>query len=338
MIAHGVEKAKSSVALNDLGNERTLLSIVVPVYNEQNAIEPFIQAMDEMAEKLLPSVVTEVIFINDGSSDATEISICRSTSRNMSVRIVNLSRNFGKEAALSAGLEHAEGDIIIPMDVDLQDDPDVIPLMISKWRQGAQVVNARRGDRQNDTWMKRTSAGAFYKVFNFLSDHPMPSNVGDFRLMDRQVVDVLRSLGENGRLNKALFSWVGFKTGEVVYRRQSRSDGNSTFSYWRLWKLALDGIFSSSTRPLRVWMYVGSSLALISMFYAVFTFTKVLVLGVDVPGYASTVILILAFGGLNLFALGVIGEYVGRVLVEVRGRPLFIVSSMHSINPADHEE
>lgn len=338
MIAHGVEKAKSSVALNDLGNKRTLLSIVVPVYNEQNAIEPFIQAMDEMAEKLLPSVVTEVIFINDGSSDATEISICKSTSRNMSVRIVNLSRNFGKEAALSAGLEHAEGDIIIPMDVDLQDDPDVISLMISKWRQGAQVVNARRGDRQNDTWMKRTSAEAFYKVFNFLSDHPMPSNVGDFRLMDRQVVDVLRSLGENGRLNKALFSWVGFKTGEVVYRRQSRSDGNSTFSYWRLWKLALDGIFSSSTRPLRVWMYVGSSLALISMFYAVFTFTKVLVLGVDVPGYASTVILILAFGGLNLFALGVIGEYVGRVLVEVRGRPLFIVSSVHSVNPADHEE
>lgn len=327
MNAIDMKIGENSILAGDHGVK--VLSIVVPVFNEEHAIGAFHSAILDVAKSLGPQIKTEIVFVNDGSRDATEFSIRSLIAGDPSISLVNLSRNFGKEAALWAGLESARGDAVIPMDVDLQDDPSVIRLMIEKWRQGAQIVNARRADRSSDSWLKRTTAIAFYRIYNALSDHPMPPDVGDFRLLDRQVVDVLRTLGERVRLNKALFSWVGFKSEEVTYDRAVRSSGMTTLSYWRLWKLALDGIFASTTKPLRVWTYFGSALACLSILYATYLFVRTLFFGVDVPGYASTVVLILMFGGLNLFAIGIVGEYVGRILTEVRERPLYVVRSTY---------
>ena len=308
---------------------RKLVTLLVPVFNEQQAIKPFLEAIKEITEGTIPDIDWEILFVNDGSKDGTEFAI-RSFMRDVAdVHVINLSRNFGKEAALCAGMEYAKGDAIIPIDVDLQDEPQVIEQMIEKWRAGAEIVNARRGDRSEDTWLKRTTAHGFYRIFNMLADHPMPSDVGDFRLLERQVVDVLRSMGERARLNKALFSWVGFETDEVVYDRKERSAGRTTMSYWKLWNMALDGIFSSTTKPLRIWTYVGSGLAFAAFLYGFYYLVSVLIYGIDVPGYASTLLLILAFGGMQLVAIGIVGEYVGRKSTEVRDRPLYIVRSRY---------
>lgn len=317
--AHPVEPANKRVTL------------LVPVYNEQQSIKPFLDEIQTLTSGTVKNIDWEILFVNDGSKDGTEFAIRSFMRNNPAIHLINLSRNFGKEAALCAGMEHATGDAIIPIDVDLQDEPDVIVQMIQKWRDGAEIVNARRGDRSQDTWLKRSTARAFYKVFNALADHPMPSDVGDFRLLDRQVVDVLRSMGERARLNKALFSWVGFKTDEVVYTRQERNTGRTTMSYWKLWNMALDGIFSSTTKPLRIWTYVGTGLAMAAFMYGLYYLISVLIYGTDVPGYASTLLLILAFGGVQLIAIGIVGEYVGRILTEVRDRPLYIVRSRYGL-------
>lgn len=309
-----------------------MLSLVVPVFNEQDSIAGFVTRINAVLGPLAPDVDFQIVFVNDGSRDATEFAIRSAMQKDKRIALVNLSRNFGKDAALCAGLENAKGNAVIPIDVDLQDSPEVIPEMIRKWRAGAKVVNARRVDRSKDSWAKRASSSAFYKVFNVLADHPIPSNVGDFRLLDRQVVDVVRTLGERARFNKSLFSWVGFETAEVTFERPERAAGQSSWSYWKLWNFALDGIFTSSTAPLRVWSYIGTLLSLASFVYAAFILVYTLFLGADTPGYASTVILILMFGGLNLLAIGIIGEYIGRIYTEVRERPLYIVRSSHGLN------
>lgn len=306
---------------------RKLVTLLVPVFNEQQAIKPFLTAIKAITEDRIKDIDWEILFVNDGSKDGTEFAIRSFMRDHPDVKVINLSRNFGKEAALCAGLEYATGDAIIPIDVDLQDEPEVIIEMIAKWRAGAEIVNARRGDRSQDTWLKRTTAQGFYRIFNMLADHPMPSDVGDFRLLDRQVVDVLRSMGERARLNKALFSWVGFETAEVTYTRKERKAGHTTMGYWKLWNMALDGIFSSTTKPLRIWTYVGGGLASAAFLYGFYYLMSVLIYGIDVPGYASTLLLILAFGGMQLIAIGIVGEYVGRILNEVRDRPLYIVRS-----------
>jgi polyisoprenyl-phosphate glycosyltransferase len=224
---------------------------------------------------------------------------------------------------------------VIPLDVDLQDPPEVIHQMIDRWTAGAKVVNARRSRRSGDTWLKAKSANAFYRIFNALSEQPIPRDVGDFRLMDREVVDVINQLGERSRCNKSLFSWVGFETVEVTYERPAREIGETRWNYWKLWKLALDAIFSSSTVPLRIWTYFGMVMAVVSLIYSLFIVAQTVIFGIDVPGYASTVILILVFGGLNMFALGIIGEYVGRIYTEVRQRPLYVIRSQHTSAKAE---
>ena len=309
--------------------QERLLTLIVPVYNEQHAIGPFLDAARAALALLDARFETEILFVNDGSRDGTEFVLRSYMQKDERIRLINLSRNFGKEAALCAGMDHARGDAVIPVDVDLQDDVSIIPEMIEKWELGAQIVNAKRRDRSSDSWLKRVTARGFYRVFNALSDQPMPSDVGDFRLLDRQVVDIIRSLGEKVRLNKALFAWVGFDSDEVTYQRNCRRAGKTSMGYWKLWNMALDGIFASSTKPLRVWTYVGSALAFASFLYAAWIFLRTLVFGVDVPGYASTLVLILMFGGVQLFAIGILGEYVGRILTGVRERPLYIVRSSH---------
>jgi len=304
------------------------VSIVVPVYNEEAAIRPFVEAVEAALASLPQWVSYKIVFVNDGSTDATEIVIQALAAQNDAVEFINLSRNFGKEAALAAAVGIVPGDAIIPIDVDLQDPPELIPQMIERWIAGAKIVNARRINRREDGWVKRRSASAFYRVFNIIAERPIPENVGDFRLMDRAIVDVVRQLGERARFNKALFNWVGYEADEVTFERPSRETGRSRWSYWKLWNLALDGIFSSTTAPLRIWTYVGLGMAVFSVAYAAFIFFTTLVGGRDTPGYASTVILILTFGGLNMIALGILGEYIGRIYNEVRQRPLYVVRSV----------
>ena len=301
--------------------------LVVPVHNEEESILPFVEAVDEVLCPCAPAIEHEVLFVDDGSTDATEFAIRSLASRNPRIRLISLSRNFGKEAALAAGLDHATADAYIPIDVDLQDPPEVIPRMIEQWLDGMKIVNARRADRKSDSWLKRKTASLFYRIFNTLAERPIPSNVGDFRLLDNEVVIVIRKLGERARFNKGIFSWVGFPTAEIEYVRPRRDSGRSCWSYWKLWNLALDGIFSSSTVPLRGWTYAGLFMAMISFAYAAFIFGSTLIGGRDTPGYASTIILILLFSGLNMIALGIIGEYIGRIFTEVRQRPLYVIRS-----------
>jgi glycosyltransferase involved in cell wall biosynthesis len=242
-----------------------------------------------------------------------------------SLRIINLSRNFGKEAALSAGLDYSTGEIIIPIDADLQDPPELIPEMIEEWRKGYDVVLARRIDRSTDGFLKKITANLFYKVHNKISDTKIPQNCGDFRLMTRRVAEAVKRLPENQRFMKGVFAWVGFKVSTVDYSRQLRSAGSSKFGAWRLWNFALDGITSFSTVPLRIWFYIGSIVATFSFLYGGFIVVRTLVYGVDVPGYASILTSILFLGGVQLISIGVLGEYLGRVYLEVKSRPNYIV-------------
>ncbi len=311
------------------------VTLIIPVLNEEDGISLFLDRATEVMQANAAVATFDILFVNDGSRDATERVILAAAAQRNDISLVNLSRNFGKEAALIAGLTHATGDAVIPLDVDLQDPPEVITEMIAKWQAGARIVNARRARRDGDSWLKARSANAFYRLFNALAEQPIPRDVGDFRLMDREVVQVITQLGERSRCNKSLFSWVGFETTEVTYVRPPRVVGESRWNYWKLTKLALDAIFSSSTVPLRIWTYFGLAMGVLSFLYSAYLFFSTLLFGNDVPGYASTVVLILVFGGLNMFALGIIGEYVGRIYTEVRQRPLYIVRSHHAAPKAE---
>lgn len=309
---------------------RPSLSIVIPLFNEQDAISLFLNAARPAVGRALaligPDARAEYLFVDDGSSDRTGDVLAILTRLNPDMRCLSLSRNFGKEAALAAGIDHALGDAVIPIDVDLQDPPEVIVDMVRAWRAGAQVVNARRVDRSSDGWFKRWSARSFYRILNRLSDYPIPENVGDFRLLDRQAVDVIRQLGEQARFNKGLFSWIGFRVATVDYVRAARGAGESKWPLGKLWSLAIDGITASTTVPLRIWSYVGGGIALLAFAYAAFLVGHTIITGVDVPGYASIMVAVLMLGGLNLLSLGIVGEYLGRVAREVRQRPLYIVA------------
>jgi len=278
----------------------------------------------------------EIICIDDGSTDGTLARLLAAAERNPRIRIIELSRNFGKEAALTCGLDHARGDAIIPMDADLQDPPGIIRDLVEKWREGFEVVLARREDRSADSLAKRTSANWFYKLHNRISDSPIPENVGDFRLMDRSVVEAIRRLPEQRRFMKGLFAWVGFRTTTVSYNRPERVASATKFNTWRLWNLALEGITSFSTMPLRIWMYIGLAVAGFAFIYAAFLVVRTLLSGVDVPGYASLLVSVLFLGGLQLMGMGIIGEYIGRIYQEAKGRPVYIVRREHS-HSADEE-
>jgi len=313
------------------------LSIVIPVYNEQEAISLFLDAArPAVAEALAligPDARAEYLFVDDGSSDRTGDIIAILARLNPDVRCLSLSRNFGKEAALAAGIDHAIGDAVIPIDVDLQDPPGVIVDMVRAWLAGAQVVNARRIDRSSDGWLKRMSARGFYALLNRLSDHPIPENVGDFRLLDRKAVDVVKQLGEQARFHKGLFSWIGFRVTTVDYVRAARGSGKTKWRLGKLWSLAIDGITASTTMPLRIWSYIGGGIAMLAFAYAAFLVLHTIITGVDVPGYASIMVAVLMLGGLNLLSLGIIGEYLGRVAREVRKRPLYVVDAHSPLAP-----
>ena len=303
------------------------LSIVVPVKDEEAAIAHFLSRVTAVLEAIDDPVARsfEILFVDDGSSDTTLEVIRKAHAADPRVRCLSLSRNFGKEAALSAGLDRARGEAIIPLDVDLQDPPEAIGRMIEKWRAGFDVVYGVRDNRETDTLPKRITADFYYRAHNWLSDDKIPEHAGDFRLLDRKVVDVIRQMPERNRFMKGLFAWAGFRQAAVSYHREERQFGKTKFNYWKLWTLAIDGITSASTVPLRVWSYLGGFVALGALIFAAFIIVRTLTTGITVPGYASLMVAILFLGGLQLISLGVLGEYVGRILTETKGRPLYVV-------------
>ncbi len=313
-----------------------LISVIVPVYNEAEAIGAF---LDQVTPELQRAGVRyEIIFVNDGSKDATLPMLIGLAQNIPTMRVANLSRNFGKEAAMTAGLDLAEGDAVVMIDVDLQDPPELLGRFVALWRDGYDVVYGLRESREADGRLKAFSAGLFYSVFNRMSATPIPHNVGDFRLIDRRVVPAMRLLPERGRFMKGLFAWVGFPSVAVPYVRPARLHGTSKWNYWRLWNFALDGIVSFSTAPLRIWTYCGAVIALGAVAYAAFIALHTLLLGADVPGYASLIIVLLFSTAANLISLGMIGEYVSRLFVETKQRPIYLLEGVYRQDAASAHE
>lgn len=300
------------------------LSIIVPCYNEEDSIELFVT---EVSRKLLNVCENfELIFIDDGSSDAT-LDVLKKIKKNPNydISIISFSRNFGKEAAMAAGINVAKGQAVTFLDCDLQDPPELLELMIEKWRKGAEVVLAKRVDRSSDSFLKRFFAAAFYKVHNMLADVCIYENVGDYKLLDRRAVDALKTIKEKTRFLKGLTSWIGFKVDYVEYKRPERRVGQTKFTFWKLWNYAIEGITSFSSVPLRIWTYVGSFITLFAFFRGLYIIAKILIYGIEVPGYASLFVAIMFFGGVQLLTLGIIGEYISRIYIETKDRPLYII-------------
>lgn len=300
------------------------LSVVVPMYNEAANTGAFFGRVVPVLEGLQLSY--EIICVDDGSTDATMARLLEHRARNPAIKLLRLSRNFGKDIALSAGIDRACGRAVIPIDADLQDPPELIPAMVAKWREGYEVVFGRRNSRVGDTLPKRVTARMFYRLMERMTDVPIPRDTGDFRLIDRRVVDALGQLGERTRFMKGLFAWVGFKQIAIRYEREPRRVGRTNWSYWRLWNFAIDGITSFSSLPLKVWSYFGLIVSALAFIYAAYLALLTIVKGVVVPGYASLMVVVLFLGGIQLITLGVIGEYLARVYSEVKGRPLYLVS------------
>ncbi|RKV96725.1 MAG: glycosyltransferase [Campylobacter sp.] len=299
------------------------ISIIAPCYNEEETIEPFLRRIEEILTQI--NEPYEIVFINDGSRDNTLNVLLNAKQNFKNIRIINFSRNFGKEAALTAGLDKARGEAAIPIDVDLQDPPELIKELVARWREGYDVVLAKRADRTSDSFAKRVSADLFYKLNGKISNVDIPNNVGDFRLMSKRVVEALKQLPENQRFMKGLFAWVGFKTVVIEYVREKREAGQSSFNGWKLWNFALDGITSFSTLPLRIWLYIGALVSFLSFLYGSFIILKTLIFGVDLPGYASLAVIMLFLGGIQLIGIGILGEYIGRIYSESKRRPSYII-------------
>lgn len=303
-----------------------LISLIVPVFNEEYAIPVFLEQVNNNKE--LGAYKLEIIFINDGSSDRTESLISELALQDDRVVAIHFSRNFGKEAALLAGLFQCTGDAVIPMDVDLQDPIEIVPQLIEKWQEGYDVVLARRNDRASDSYIKRLTSKWFYWLYNSMVENKIVDNVGDFRLMSRVVVESIKELPESNLFMKGLLSWVGFSTTIVEYKRSERSTGQTKFTFKKLLNLALEGITSFSSVPLRFWTYLGSSVALISFIAAVTIILQKLILGNPVAGYSSLMVAILFLGGVQLIGIGVLGEYIGKIYKETKRRPRYIIKSV----------
>ena len=308
---------------NNISDTSPFISIVCPCYNEEDVIEHFLKSMTKILEQSQKTY--EIIFIDDGSKDATLNVLLESKKNYENIRVLKLSRNFGKEVALTAGLDASIGETVVPIDVDLQDPPELILEFIKKYEEGFDVVLAKRADRTTDTYAKKFSAEAFYKFHNKISDISIPNNVGDYRLMSRRVVEEIKKLPESQRFMKGIFAWVGFKTATVEYKRESRVAGESSFNGWKLWNFALDGITSFSTVPLRIWLYLGVIIALLSFMYGSMIIIKTLIFGIDSPGYASMLTTVLFLGGVQLMGIGILGEYIGRIYMESKNRPVYII-------------
>ena len=308
-----------------LAPNKVLLSIIVPAYNEQEVIRDFHRRLADSLASLEVDEV-EILFVNDGSTDGT-LSILLDLARiDRRIQIVDLSRNFGKEAAMTAGLDLARGDAAVIIDADLQDPPELIPEMVREWRSGYDVVYMRRMSREGETWLKKSTARAFYALMGRIGRFRVPENVGDFRLLSRRAIDALKQMPERTRFMKGLFAWIGFPCREIAYRRDPRYAGTTKWNYWSLWNLALEGITSFTVTPLKLASYIGVLTSLAAFCYGICVVAKALLFGDPVPGYPSMMVVILFLGGLQLLAIGIVGEYLGRMFIETKQRPLYLLN------------
>ncbi|MFZ5698844.1 MAG: glycosyltransferase family 2 protein [Pseudomonadota bacterium] len=303
---------------------KKLISVIVPAFNEEDVIDIFHASMSEVFDRL-PQYRCEMIFVNDGSSDRTREIILALAGRDPRVSVISLSRNFGKEAAMTAGFDHARGDAVAIFDVDLQDPPDLLFQFVEHWEKGYDVVYAKRTHRDGESWVKKVTAAAFYRVIQKLSRVSIPQDTGDCRLMSRRVVQELIRLREHHRFMKGLFAWVGFPSIAVEYRRDPRVAGETKFNYWKLWNFALEGITSFTIAPLKIAMYVGFLIAAGAFLMGGWIVLKTLLWGEAVRGYPTLIVTVLCMGGVQLFFIGVLGEYLGRIFGETKNRPLYLV-------------
>lgn len=306
------------------------LTVVVPVFNEAENIPELVQRISTTLDRCVQSF--EIILVDDGSSDGT-LAAAR-TARDADPRIdaLSFSRNFGKEVAIAAGLDHARGSAVVIIDADLQHPPEAIEAMVAKWREGYENVYGQRIDRGFDAPLRRALTMRFYHLFERFGETSLPPGAGDFRLLDRKAVNALLRMRERARFSKGLYAWIGFKSIGVPFQVAERASGASKFSYGKLTRFALDGLTSFSTMPLKVWGYFGGLISIFALSAATFFIVRTLMLGVDVPGYASLIVSVTFLAGVQLLSLGVIGEYIGRIFAEVKGRPLYIVAEHLSRN------
>jgi glycosyltransferase involved in cell wall biosynthesis len=306
-------------------NGEILISIVIPAYNEQEVLPAFHARLTSAVAEL--SYAFEIVYINDGSTDATLTILEDLYAKDPRVAIVDLSRNFGKEIALTAGLHNAQGVAVVVIDADLQDPPELIPQLITEWENGFDVVYARRTQRKGETWLKKASATGFYRVIQRLSKVRIPEDTGDFRLLSRRAVEALNTLSEQHRFMKGLFAWIGYKQKAVYYDRDPRFAGKTKWNYWKLWNFAIEGITSFTTAPLKFATYIGFLTAFVAFIYGSYMLVRTLFFGNPVPGYPSLIVIILFLGGVQLMAIGVVGEYVGRIFTETKRRPLYFLNA-----------
>jgi glycosyltransferase involved in cell wall biosynthesis len=304
------------------------ISILVPAYNEQAVLEKLFVRLGALADNN-PKYTFEFLFVNDGSKDKTLAIIKEKAATDPRISYVNLSRNFGKEIGMIAGLDHVTGDATVIIDADLQDPPELIPEMISWWEQGYDDVYARRSTRLGESWLKKFTSKMFYKTLQSVTRIPIQKDTGDFRLLDKRAVEALKQIRESQRYTKGYFSWIGFKKKEVTYKRDPRAAGESKWNYFKLADLAIEGIVSFSTAPLRLATVLGSVVALATFIYLVFIVIRTILNGTDLAGYPSTMAVILFLGGAQLLSIGIIGEYIGRIFNETKNRPLYLIEELH---------
>jgi glycosyltransferase involved in cell wall biosynthesis len=300
------------------------LSVIIPVYNEGPNVGPLCARITTVLDKVTDS--WEVVFVDDGSADDTLERVRAESARDPRIGAVSFSRNFGKEIALAAGLDHARGEAVVIMDADLQHPPEMIETFVERWRQGYVMVYGQRTDRSTETRLKRASARLFYRLFERFGETSLPEGAGDFRLIDRKGVEVLRALGERARFSKGLYAWIGFKSTGVPFAVEDRHHGTTKWSFRKLFRFAFDGITSFTTVPLRVWTYLGGMISVAAIATALYFMVRTLVFGTDLPGFPSLIVSVMFFSGVQLMSLGVIGEYVGRIFAEVKRRPLYVVA------------
>jgi len=303
---------------------KQLLSVIVPAYNEQAVLPEFHRRLSAVLDTV--PMATEIVYVNDGSQDDTLAELQRLREQDAQVAVLDLSRNFGKEIALSAGLQHAAGDAVVVIDADLQDPPELIPEFITQWQAGYDVVYAQRTRREGETWIKKATASAFYRLMQRIGHVKLPQDTGDFRLLSRRAVEALNTLSEQHRFMKGLFAWIGFHQKAIPYERDARFAGDTKWNYWKLWNFAIEGITSFTIAPLKFATYLGLLTALAAFIFGIYTIVKTLIFGNPVPGYPSIIVIMLFLGGVQLMAIGVLGEYIGRIFTETKRRPLYFLN------------
>lgn len=306
-----------------------LITILIPAYNEEEVLETLLERL-LLVTTQIPNYQFEFLFVNDGSRDRT-LEMLKEMARSYpQIAYINLSRNFGKEVAMLAGIDHVNGDAVIILDADLQDPPELIPEMISYWEQGYDDVFAKRNSRAGETWFKKWSSNSYYNILDKVSNIPIQNNTGDFRLLDRKCIEALKKIRESQRYTKGMFSWIGFNKKEILFDRDPRAAGTTKWNYPKLVNLAIDGITSSTVLPLRISSFLGISVSFLALLYMLFLFFRTLIFNDSIPGYPSMMSVILFLGGVQLISLGVIGEYLGKIFIETKGRPVYLIEEYYS--------